>query len=84
MTPNELVGWLQDLKDSQQLVEKAASTAGFNEAVKHRDRRNRPPQVTRLDDRTFRTNSVVNRARIQEQMYQATSAELKKRLDTPP
>jgi len=80
MTPDEYVGWLSDMRDAQQAIEKVGTIAGLNRANSQPpDRRGRRAQARPTSERSFRTYGVVNRAAIAAEMERATADDIQKR-----
>lgn len=80
MTPDEYVGWLSDMRDAQQAIEKAGAVAGLNRAnAQPPSRSGRRAKAVPRSDNSFSTYGVVNRAAIAAEMERATADEIQKR-----
>lgn len=81
MTPGEYLGWLQNLKDAQDVIEKAGSAAGLNRARSEPPGPSgRRPVVRVVDESQFRVYGVVNRAAVADEMQRATAEEITRRM----
>lgn len=81
MTPNEYLGWLQDLQAAQGAIEKAGATAGLNRVRSEPPGRSgRRPAVRQIDESSFRVYGVVNKAAVSAEMQRATAEEITRRM----
>jgi hypothetical protein len=81
VTPNEYLGWLQDLQAAQGAIEKVGAAAGLNRARSEPPGRSgRRPVVRQIDESSFRVHGVVNKAAVSAEMQRATAEEITRRM----